>query len=118
MSYLIGVFLILAYIDYEESQKNPQKITVKEAKNKIKDGAKVLDVRSPAEYFIGHYENSINLPSAEFTEENLKAKYLKKNDTIVVYCNSGTRARKAAKKLKDMGYKNVFYIIETYLSLK
>ena len=79
MSYIfIGVFLISVYISYEDSQKNPEKISIKEAKRKIKNGAKVLDVRSPVEYFLGHYKNSINLPSSKFTKENLEAKNLKK----------------------------------------
>lgn len=45
-------------------------------------------------------------------------KGINKDDIIITFCNSGTRARKAADKMIKLGYKNTFYIVETYLSLQ
>jgi phage shock protein E len=82
----------------------------------ITKGAKVLDVRSLAEYNLGHYNNAIHIPANELNEETLQNK-IDKNDIIVVYCNTGTRARNATEKLHKLGYTYAFYIVETYMSL-
>jgi len=42
---------------------------------------------------------------------------LNKNKTIVVYCNTGQRARKASEEIKKLGFNKVFYIEGTYKSL-
>ena len=46
-----------------------------------------------------------------------KINQINKNDGILVYCNTGQRARKAAEKLKKLGFKNVFYIASTYKTI-
>ena len=60
----------------------------------------LLDVRSPQEYKEGHLENSINIPLYD----------LDKEQTIIVYCQSGNRSRKAIEILKKKGYKNLYNI--------
>ena len=37
-------------------------------------------------------------------------KELNKESTILIYCNTGYRARYAVNKFKKLGFKNVFYI--------
>lgn len=115
----VGTFLLGfgLYIKYEKTLDHASKITPKVAKEKIAKGAKVLDVRTSTEYGIGHYSGAVNLTYDQLSENNLTNNGISITDTIVVYCNSGTRARKASDKLIDLGYKNVFYIVETYLSL-
>lgn len=105
------------YIKYEKTLDHSSKIIPTVAKEKIANGSKVLDVRTSTEYNIGHYKGAINLTYDQLSETNLNNNDISKTDTIVVYCNSGTRARKASDKLVNLGYKNVFYIVETYLSL-
>ena len=66
----------------------------------LKSGAKVVDVRTPAEYAEGHVEDSLNIPLNElpnYTEE------LKKMKGIIVCCASGIRSNKAANLLKTNG---------------
>ena len=115
------------YLKVEHNIKHPSKITPKIAKNFIKCKAKVIDVRTDFEYKAGTvvrendkgvYENiAINIEGKDITEENLIKKEINKDDIIITFCNSGTRARQAADKITSFGYKNVFYIVETYLSL-
>ena len=102
-----------SYIKYEKMLSNPAKITPNVAKIMIKNGAKVIDVRSALEFNLGTHPKSVNIPGPKLTIENLKKNKINKDDTIVVYCNSGTRARQASDKLKSLGYKNVYYIVET-----
>ena len=76
--------------------------------------AKLLDVRSPAEYIQGHIPGSMNIPLHSL--EDLE--YLVENKTLplYLYCQTGARSRMAAMQLKDMGYENVYNIggIATY----
>lgn len=115
------------YLKVEHNIKHPSKITPKIAKNFIKCDAKVIDVRTKPEYNAGtvvrkkdkgQYEDiAINIPGNEITENRLITEKINKDDIIITFCNSGTRARQAADKITSFGYNNVFYIVETYLSL-
>jgi phage shock protein E len=115
------------YLKYEHNYKHASKITPKVAKRLIACGGKVLDVRSKGEFNLGSVTRTkegetktiaIHIPGGEITEETLKKNGFEKSDTIIAFCNSGTRARKAADKLIKLGYVNTFYIVETYKSLQ
>ena len=67
----------------------------------------ILDVRTSEEYNEGHIPGAILIPDYEIletAEEILKDK----NQTILVYCRSGNRSRKAANNLLYLGYQNVY----------
>ena len=79
---------------------------MEQLKTKVKDGAILIDVRSPQEYKEGHIEGSVLIPEYE-----LKTKVEElpnKEDTIIIYCSSGIRSKKAQRKLQKMGYINVY----------
>lgn len=69
----------------------------------------ILDVREPDELVEeGFIENSVNIPLGQL-EENLGAiKDLKSDTRILTYCRSGIRSGKAADKLINLGFKNVY----------
>ena len=71
----------------------------------IEDGATVIDVRTPLEFRENHLEKAINMPMASLTKD---ASDLDRNETIVVYCQSGNRASKAKRMLYDMGFHTVY----------
>ena len=83
-------------------------ITATSAQELIKDGAILVDVRTPAEYKVDHLEDSISIPVGSITESNLEKKIKSKESQIIVYCKSGTRSKKAVSKLKALGYINVY----------
>ncbi len=89
-------------------------ITINELKQLQKDGAIVIDVRSPQEYREGHIDGSISIPEYEIKKE-IENIVLDKNKIIVVYCSSGGRSKKAQKILKRLGYLNVYNLYEGYL---
>ena len=68
-------------------------------------GARLLDVRTPAEYMQGHIPGSMNLPLHNLEE----VEYLlnDKEEPLYVYCHSGARSRQAVSQLQQMGYSNV-----------
>lgn len=121
-------FGIGAYLKYEHSYKHSSKITPKVAKHFIDCKAKVIDVRTEGEFKLGSVTRTnsegkvetiaIHLPGKDINENNLNKKGFNKDDIIIAFCNSGTRARQAADKMIKLGYKNVFYIVETYKSLQ
>ncbi len=67
----------------------------------------VLDVRTSEEYNEGHIPGAVLIADYEILET--AEKILKdKNQTILVYCRSGNRSRKAANNLLYLGYQNVY----------
>tara|TARA_Y100000389_G_scaffold71076_1_gene67804 strand:+ start:38378 stop:38761 length:384 start_codon:yes stop_codon:yes gene_type:complete len=80
-------------------------------KRKIKH---IIDVRTQLEWDYGHYKKSIHIPIQNINKNILNRKISNKNDGILVYCNSGQRARNGAEKIISYGYKNVYYIDNTY----
>jgi phage shock protein E len=77
----------------------------------------VLDVRTGAERkLLGFYPGSLHIPSASIPSritEYIPVKVRR----ILIYCNTGQRARMAAETLYAMGYHNVRYISGSYADL-
>lgn len=71
----------------------------------IKEGALLVDVRSPMEFNAGSAEGAINIPLEEF-ESSLDK--LNGHDSIVLFCRSGGRSGYGQMILQSMGYKNVY----------
>ena len=76
-----------------------------EAKEKIKMGALVLDVRTAGEYQRGHVAAAINIPVQEL--ESRLDELKDKKRALVVYCASGMRSASAAKILTAAGFMDV-----------
>jgi rhodanese-related sulfurtransferase len=70
----------------------------------IKQGATVVDVRTPAEFNQGHLSGAINLP-LQTLASNLT--HLKKDQMIITCCASGMRSNAAKRLLKIHGFLNV-----------
>jgi phage shock protein E len=71
----------------------------------IANGAKIIDVRSPAEFAAGHLPSSANIPLGVLTSKLGK---LKKDDVIITCCASGMRSSSAKSLLKARGYTQVY----------
>jgi len=68
-------------------------------------GGIIIDVRSEAEFYSGHIENSFNIPLGDLPS---RLDYLKdKDQAIITCCASGMRSAGAAKLLSAKGYTNV-----------
>lgn len=115
MKWIIGLLFVVIVLLVLYTYTGAQRITSEEAKRRIFD--KIVDVRTDFEYSSGHYPNAIHLPAGSFTPSAAENAGLKKTDTILVYCNTGQRARRAAETLKSYGYPNVVYIAGTYDTL-
>jgi len=69
----------------------------------------LLDVRSPGEYKQKHINGAKLIPVAELNTR-VATELPDKHIPVFVYCQSGTRASRAVKTLREMGYTNVFSI--------
>lgn len=70
----------------------------------LKDGAIIIDVRSPEEYSKSSRPGSINIPLHEIKK---RLEEVDKNQTVILCCGSGTRSGMAAGILKRNGFKSV-----------
>jgi len=75
----------------------------------------IIDVRTNIEYKLGHYQGAINIPVNNINGNTTKN--INKDSNILVYCNTGQRARVASEKLNKLGFNKVVYIPGTYITL-
>ncbi len=66
----------------------------------------IVDIRSEEEFKSNHFEGAINVPLLRLESITKRIHY--RNTIILVYCSSGLLSDDAAKRLKKMGYKNVY----------
>ena len=92
-------------------------VSSEKAKELIRSGKikKVIDVRTSMEYDAGHYRGAVHIPVGSI---NKKTTAQLPKSGLLVYCNTGQRARFAADKLRALGFKDVYYIAGLYSSLQ
>ena len=71
------------------------------------DDVQVVDVRTPDEYKEGYIDNAQNIDffSPTFDEDIVD---LDKSKPVILYCKSGGRSAKCAKKMKDAGFVKIY----------
>lgn len=91
-------------------------ITMEQIEELEKQGAIIIDVRSPQEFEEGHLRNAICIPDYEIMQK-IEEVVPDKEQTIIVYCSSGYRSKKIQKKLENRGYTKLYNLyngIENY----
>ncbi len=73
------------------------------AQRLLKDGAIVIDVRTPQEYAAQHLDGAVNHPLETLPNELGKLP----RGTLLLHCKSGMRSNMATQLLKKNGFKNV-----------
>lgn len=76
-------------------------ISGKEARELVREGGVLLDVRTPEEFARGHLDGARNI---EVDALGHRLSELSPESPVVVYCQSGKRAHRAALLLKEKGY--------------
>lgn len=85
---------------------NAKHVNATEATQLINKKAQVIDVRTPEEFARGHIKQSKLIPLSNFDEQLPLAK-LKQDKPVLIVCESGMRARRAAALLAKQGYTDV-----------
>ena len=97
----ILILIVILYTSHRYYLESPYRVDIDVARNTKYDV--VLDVRTDIERkTIGFYPNSLHIPAQELTER-VKSEIPNKNASILVYCNTGHRAKMATEKLRSMG---------------
>jgi phage shock protein E len=85
--------------------KGEKKMSSSLVSDKIKGGARIVDVRTPDEFTDGAYPKAKNIPLAVLP---VRLNELEPKDKpIVLYCASGARSAQAARILKQAGFTDV-----------
>jgi len=96
---LIGVFLLI--IGLFSACSNVSDKDLIKARKAVKNGALIVDVRTPEEFKKKHVKNAINLPIKEIMKGKIN---LPNTKEIVVYCRTGSRSSTVAKVLREQGW--------------
>jgi phage shock protein E len=120
LSLLLVVATVIFYYLYSLAVYGRWRISALDARQRLSKGKFdiVLDVRTALEReTLGYYPGSVHLPSAEL-DSAMAARFPDKSASILVYCNTGHRARLATDKLHALGYENAVYISSPHWSLQ
>ncbi|SPE26294.1 conserved exported hypothetical protein [Candidatus Sulfotelmatomonas gaucii] len=82
-------------------------ISARDAREHLRKGALVIDVRTPGEYAAGHLPKAIHLPLDQI-ETTLPKHVPDKNTVLLLHCQSGMRSGLAKRKLRAKGYTHAF----------
>lgn len=99
---IVPAALLLAYFLASRGGKVP----AEKAKELVKNGARLIDVRTRAEFLGGHITGAINIPVQEL--ESRLADVGPADATYVLYCASGMRSGRAKGILKASGRAEVY----------
>lgn len=73
-------------------------------KEALQNGAFIVDVRSPMEFYAGSAKGAVNIPVETIGDQ---LNQFKNKKSIVVFCRSGARSAQAKRILEQNGYTNV-----------
>ena len=110
---LIGLWL------YDYAMNSPLRISVAAAKERLaaEDFDIVLDVRTFPEVAVtGKFPGAVHIPAGSL-RELFPVDYPDRELRVLIYCNTGQRARKAAEVLRSLGYKKVVYVASSHFAL-
>ena len=107
---LISIVTLVSCEDIKGSKSGAKEtISVDQFDQKLSvtPGAQLIDVRTPDEYTGGHLKAAVNM---DFNSDDFETQVgkLDKSKPVFVYCLSGGRSSRAANKLADMGFLNVY----------
>ena len=116
---ILSVILLIvlgAFLYYNLS--SPLAMYPGEAKDLLKKGKfdHVVDVRTDAEWNLGHYPLAIHIPLKQVAQL-LPQRIPDKKARILFYCNTSTRSRMAAETAEKLGYTHVNYLVGIYTNL-
>ena len=112
------VLLIIAGAFLYYNISSPLAMYPDEAKYMLKRGRfdHVVDVRTDAEWNLGHYPLAVHIPLKQVAQL-LPQRIPDKKARILFYCNTSTRSRMAAETAEKLGYTYVNYLVGIYTNL-
>ena len=102
-----------------KAKSNGKEVNTEELQKAIEQGARVIDVREPAEYGQGHIRQAVNMPRGvlemQLNQHPDVAGYDNALERIAekplyLICRTGGRSALAAESLQRMGLDNVYSV--------
>ncbi|MDQ2746713.1 MAG: rhodanese-like domain-containing protein [Acidobacteriota bacterium] len=94
----------------ESARSRVNEISVTETREKIGNGAILIDVREDDEFAAGHADGAKHFGRGVI-ERDIVGQIPDKNTELILYCGGGYRSAMAADNLQKMGYTNVLSMI-------
>jgi len=91
----------------KESMDRVREVSVDEARERINDGAVLIDVREDNEFEAGHAAGARHMGRG-IIERDIVQTVPDKGAELILYCGGGYRSALAADNLQRMGYTNVW----------
>ena len=76
-----------------------------------KSKVSIIDVRAPDEFKVGHLRNAKNIPVGDLDKRIAE---LDKGQAVLLICQSGLRANRAASELRRAGFGEVYVLSGGY----
>ncbi|RED43819.1 rhodanese-related sulfurtransferase [Winogradskyella eximia] len=104
----IGIGLSTSCADGTTDSEDVKLITASEMQSVLElEEVQLVDVRTPKEHDEIHIVNSQNIDFMSPTFDDDISK-LDKKKPVILYCKSGRRSAKCAKKMKDAGFEKIY----------
>ncbi|MBQ5325122.1 MAG: rhodanese-like domain-containing protein [Oscillospiraceae bacterium] len=105
------IAVVAALFLLSRSRGGYKSISQQEAKQMMDSGnVLVLDVREQDEYSTGHIGGAVLLPVGTINADTASKVIPSKDTTVLVYCRSSNRSKKASAALAKLGYTNIYEI--------
>lgn len=75
----------------------------------------LVDVRTATEFNSGHIKNAMNIDFFKASNFIKTFEKLDKTKPVYLYCRSGARSQKAARKLANLGFSQIFDLKGGYM---
>lgn len=90
----------------DEAKVSIKEVSVAEARERMNDGAYLIDVREDNEWEAGHAKDAVHLGRG-IIERDIVEQFPDKKQELILYCGGGFRSALSAENLQKMGYINV-----------
>ena len=84
---------------------------------KTRPNTHIIDVREQDEWDQGHISGAHLFPLSSFIDGTSHPDW-NKDHTLIIYCKSGQRSLYAAELLQQMGYQDLYNIVDGYTGWK
>jgi phage shock protein E len=103
----VGLVVLLAIVVGMLLLRRAGQVSAQEAREWLRKGALVVDVRTAGEFENGHLPQAINIPVDEIGMV-LPRRFPNRDKAILLHCQSGMRSGVARRQLRALGYQNAF----------
>jgi rhodanese-related sulfurtransferase len=91
----------------EDAKTRVREVDVEQTLGRLKEGARLIDVREDGEWERGHARGAEHLGRGVI-ERDIEGAVPEHSTELILYCGGGYRSALAADNLQRMGYTNVY----------